>query len=163
MSIRRIATNADALTNIRRCHSARRRMPCPPPDRSIGRLNTRSCRKRTRSRSGTASSRRRNSFSSAILTASVLFTVPAGRQLLGELIDGFVANIQGHWRLRIDAMPLMSTREGEQYNGLRSGQQQAMTFAMFCGLRLACRTARAVARGGACLLALGLLLRLSRP
>jgi len=34
---------------------------------------------------------------------------------------------------------------------------------MFCGLRLACRTARAVARGGACLLALGLLLRLSRP
>lgn len=34
---------------------------------------------------------------------------------------------------------------------------------MFCCMRLACRTARAAARGGACLLALGLLLRLSRP
>jgi len=38
-----------------------------------------------------------------------------------------------------------------------------ISFAMICGLRLACRTARAVARGGACLLAIGLLLRLSRP
>jgi hypothetical protein len=38
---------------------------------------------------------------------------------------------------------------------------------MFCGLHLACRTARAIARGSARLLAtsitLGLLLRLSRP
>ena len=47
--------------------------------------------------------------------------------------------------------------------GLPSVRPAATVPRMFCGLHLACRTARVVARGSVRLLALGLLLRLSRP
>ena len=60
---------------------------------------------------------------------------------------------------------MVQARSPDQALGRSVAMLGAIGYArsMFCGLHLACRTARAVARGGACLLALGLLLRLSRP